>query len=282
MGHPIAHSRSPALHNAAYALLGLPYLYSAIDTAVSDLEPLLARVRAERNWYGLSVTMPLKSAVLPLLDAVDPAAARLGAVNTVVIDRSVPGGQRLVGHNTDVTGIVNALRFAGIGRAPTAAILGGGGTAVSAVAALKELGAPTADIFVRGTGTARRPGSVQAVDVGAAVGLDCRVRRWEDAAAALSSYDVVISTLPPRAADPLAALVPPSSLAGKLLLDVAYDPWPSALAARWQGNGGIIVPGIEMLLYQGVEQVRLFTDEHVHITADVINVMCDALGVSRR
>ncbi len=282
LGHPIGHSRSPALHNAAYARLGLSYLYSAIDTDVSDLEPLLARVRAERNWYGLSVTMPLKAAVLPLLDAVDPAAARLGAVNTVVVDRSRPDGQRLVGHNTDVAGIVNALRFAGIGPEPRSAILGGGGTAVSAVAALKELGAPAADIFIRGMGSPRRTGTVQAVDVGAAVGLDCRLRGWEGAAAALSGYDVVISTLPPRAADPLAALVPPSSLVGKLLLDVAYDPWPSALAARWQCSGGTIVPGIEMLLYQGVEQVRLFTDEHVFITADVINVMCDALGVSRR
>ncbi len=274
LGHPIAHSKSPALHAAAYARLGLPYVYTALDTEVSGLAALITRVRTERNWFGLSVTMPLKTAVLPLLDVVEPAAAALGAVNTVVVDRQDPDRQRLVGHNTDVAGIVNALRFAGIGQRPSAAILGGGGTAVSAVAALRRLGASAADVFVRRSGA-------QAAEAGTAVGLDCRLRPWNDAVA-LGDYDVVISTLPSRAADPLADLLPPSSLRGRLLLDVAYDPWPSALAAAWERRGGTIVPGIEMLLYQGVEQVRLFTAGSTHSTADVINVMCDAIGVPRR
>ncbi|WP_434612271.1 shikimate dehydrogenase [Arthrobacter sp. A5] len=277
LGHPIGHSKSPAMHSAAYARLGLPYVYTALDTEASGLAALFARVRAERNWFGLSVTMPLKTAVLPLLDALEPVAAALRAVNTVVVDREDPDRQRLVGHNTDVTGIVNALRFAGIGERPTAAVLGGGGTAVSAVAALQRLGAPAADIFVRGSGSA-----APATDAGSAVGLSCRLRPWTETAAALADYDVVISTLPPRAADPLADSLPPSSLRGRLLLDVAYDPWPSALAAAWELRGGTIVPGIEMLLYQGVEQVRLFTAGSAHSTPDVINVMCDAIGVPRR
>ena len=97
------------------------------------------------------------------------------------------------------------------------------------------------------------------------------------------SADVVISTLPPRAADGLA-----SELAGMqartagVLLDVAYDPWPSRIASVWQDGGGSVVPGLEMLLYQAVEQVRLFSRRGEEVNAAVIDVMCDAVGLPRR
>ena len=220
--------------------------------------------------------------------------ADLGVVNTVAFEAppagEEPGTARLVGYNTDVAGIVNALRHAGAASAPSAVVLGGGGTAAAAVAALKELGAPDAEIFVRDVSRAS-----EAKTAAAAVGLAIRVLPLSGAAAALAGADVVISTLPPRAADPLA-----DELAGLLaqraggssaqtapvrpgvLLDVAYDPWPSRIAAAWQDAGGTVVPGLEMLIYQAVEQVRHFSGLGEAMPADVIDVMCDAVGAPRR
>ena len=103
----------------------------------------------------------------------------------------------------------------------------------------------------------------------------------------MAAADVVISTLPPRAADALAAELAqacgsaPERRAG-VLLDVAYDPWPSRIAAAWQDAGGTVVPGLEMLIYQAVEQVRHFTGLGEAVTAEVIDVMCDAVGAPRR
>jgi shikimate dehydrogenase len=287
LGHPIGHSKSPALHRAAYQLLGLPYEYQAIDVEVPELPELIERVRAERNWYGLSVTMPLKNAVVDLVDDLTPVARALGAVNTVVATATDDGGTHLLGDNTDVAGIVNALRHAGVGERPRAAILGGGGTAVSAVAALAALQAPGVDVFVRNPEKA-----AASREVSLALGLPCELLPFDGAARALAGYDVVISTLPPRGADTMAdeflGLTADGATSGAFLLDVAYDPWPSAIAEAWERRGGTIVAGIEMLLYQGVEQVKLFAAARgnggpaTERTRDVINVMCDAIGLAGR
>jgi shikimate dehydrogenase len=109
------------------------------------------------------------------------------------------------------------------------------------------------------------------------------VRPMADAAAPAAAADVVISTLPPRAADGLAAEIAAlKAPTPGVLLDVAYDPWPSLIASVWQTGGGAVVPGLEMLLYQAVEQVRLFTRLEEEVNASVIDVMCDAVGLPRR
>lgn len=287
LGHPISHSKSPALHRAAYAHLGVDYAYSAIDVTEAGLPEFMRRVRDEAraggSWRGLSVTMPLKTAMVAEVDEVRGVAGALGVVNTVAFE-SDGGAPRLVAYNTDVAGIVNALRHAGAAPAPTAAVLGGGGTAAAAIAALKELGSGSAAVFVRDTGRA-----AEARAASAAVGLPIDVLPLAGAAAAVAAADVVISTLPPRAADTLAEELA-EQLAGQLsgtggpgvLLDVAYDPWPSRIAAVWQDAGGTVVPGLEMLIYQAVEQVRLFTGLGQAMPAGVIDVMCDAVGAPRR
>ncbi len=206
LGHPISHSKSPALHRAAYAHLGVDIAYTAIDVTEAALPAFMQQVRNEArtdgSWRGLSVTMPLKSAMVAEVDEVRGVARALGVVNTVAFesDGSTGDHTRLVAYNTDVAGIVNALRHAGAGSAPTAAVLGGGGTAAAAVAALKELGAVSADVFVRDVSRA-----AEARAASAAVGLPVRVLPLAGAAAAVAAADVVISTLPPRAADALAA-----------------------------------------------------------------------------
>jgi len=281
LGHPISHSKSPALHRAAYAQLGAELAYEAIDVTVDALPGFMAGVRGDGRWRGLSVTMPLKSAMAAEVDEIRGVARQLGVINTVAFETG-PTTARLIGYNTDVAGIVNALRYAGVPAEPSAAILGGGGTAAAAVAALKELGAPAATVFVRDVGRA-----AEARAAAAAVGLALDVLPLAAAAPVLAAADVVVSTFPPRAADPLAAelaaaFAPNGGTAGRVLLDVAYDPWPSRIAAAWTEAGGRVVPGLEMLLYQAVEQVRLFTGFAGPLPAEVIDVMCDAVGAPRR
>jgi shikimate dehydrogenase len=277
LGHPISHSKSPALHHAAYSRLGVNISYTAIDVTEQLLPSLMRELRSEPGWRGLSVTMPLKAAMVSEVDEVRGVARILGVVNTVAFEEHA-GGSRAIGFNTDVTGIVNAVRHAG-GRKPAApVILGGGGTAAAAVAALAELGAGSARLFVRDP--------LRTTEVRAAaesLGLSLEVRPITEAAKPTATADVVISTLPPRAADGLAAEMAALKTATPgVLLDVAYDPWPSRIASVWGAGGGAVVPGLEMLLYQAVEQVRLFSRLDEEVNASVIDVMCDSVGLPRR
>lgn len=287
IGHPIAHSKSPLLHTAAYAFLGFDCSYTAIDTSPASLEDMLAEVRADALWRGLSVTMPHKAASLPIMDELGPGVAELGVINTV---RAVGAGEqrRLVGYNTDIEGIVRAVRHAGAGSPKQALVLGGGGTASAAVAALARMGVERAQICVRSPQKAE-----PLAELGRRLGIAVELSGFGAAAGLCSSSSLVISTLPPHGADELAGALGAAAARGeearlwrhsepRVLLDVAYDPWPSALAEAWSSLGGVIVPGVEMLLYQAVEQVRLFVGDVFREESAVINVMCDAVGAPRR
>jgi shikimate dehydrogenase len=277
LGHPISHSKSPALHLAAYGRLGLDIAYTAVDLTEQALPAFMEQVRQQDGWRGLSVTMPLKTGMVAEVDEVRGVARTLGVVNTVAFEES-GGSVRRVGYNTDVAGIVNAVRYAGALPSPSAVVLGGGGTAAAAVAALKDLGTGHAQVFVRDPSRA-----TEALAAAAGVGVSIDVRPMTEAAAPTARADVVISTLPPRAADNLAVSIAAlGSGTPGVLLDVAYDPWPSRIAAVWQAGGGTVVPGLEMLLYQAVEQVRLFTGRGDDVNAAVIDVMCDSVGLPRR
>lgn len=242
-GSPIAHSLSPALHRAAYAHLGLVgWRYDAVECDAGGLPALLAGCGPD--WAGLSLTMPLKEAVLPLLDTVDPLAAAVGAVNTVVLT----GGGR-AGTNTDIPGmasVLGPLPVAG-GRA---AVLGGGATARSAVAALVGLGATQVEVYLR----TRQAGDALAAAASAAGG-QVVLRDWADAVDALGCA-VVVATTPAGVADALAPAVPPRP---GLLLDVVYAPWPTALATAWGRAGGRVASGLDLLTAQAVDQVVAFT-----------------------
>lgn len=282
LGHPIGHSKSPALHRAAYRLLGVDMDYGAFDLTEEQLPAFAARVRSEPGWRGLSVTMPLKAAFVPLVDRVEGLAAELGVLNTVVVAES-GAGPVLVGHNTDVIGITEAFRHAGLDRVSNPVVVGAGNTALASVAALARLGAARVEFLVRDASR-----TAEAAALAARLGLDVAVSPLDGGAARLAAADAVVSTLPPRAADGLA-----SELAGfagdaahdgapHVLLDVAYDPWPSQLAAAWEARGGRVLHGLEMLVYQAVEQVVLFTGREDARSRAVIDVMCDSVGVPRR
>ncbi|WP_028048426.1 shikimate dehydrogenase [Cellulomonas sp. URHD0024] len=251
LGHPVAHSLSPTLHRAAYAALGLDeWRYDAFDVTEDELPSFVAGLDAA--WAGLSLTMPLKQTVIPLLDHVEPLAQVVGAVNTVLFQGA--GGSRvLVGANTDVHGLVEALREGLHDRAvATAAVLGAGATASSTLAALAQLGCSSPVVYVRAL--SRAGGLMRAAH---RMGVTPVFRPLDAAAAEIVRADVVVSTLPPHGADALA-----DDLAGAIegvLLDVAYDPRPTALSAAWEAAGGVVVGGERMLLHQAAEQVRLMT-----------------------
>ncbi|MEE2569224.1 shikimate dehydrogenase [Pseudarthrobacter sp. J64] len=277
LGHPVSHSKSPAMHRAAYALLGEDIDYSAIDVTEAGLPALMQQVAAEPAWCGLSVTMPLKTAVIAEVHEVRGVAGVLGVVNTVAFEGTGSNARRIA-YNTDVEGIVSAVRYAGVGEPAQAVVIGGGATSAAAVAALSAVGARAVQVFVRDTGRA-----TDARAAAGALGISLDVRPLSGAAQAVAGADVVISTLPPRAADGLAGELEQLQPATPgVLLDVAYDPWPSRIAGTWSAGGGTVVPGLEMLLYQAVEQVRLFTGRGEDVNAAVIDVMCDAVGLPRR
>jgi shikimate dehydrogenase len=249
LGHPVAHSLSPALHRAAYEALSLEgWSYEAFDVAEDGLAEFLDGV--DDDWVGLSLTMPLKRRVIPLLDDLTPLAQALGVVNTVTF-----GSGRRTGDNTDVYGMATALQEAGCERVGWGCVLGGGATAVSALAALAELGCRTPTVYVRSRGRSRK-----LRDAAERLGVQATVSPWEDAWEALSA-DVVVSTVPANGADPLAAELENGTAptSGPLLLDVVYDPWPTRLALAWTARGGEVVDGAEMLLHQAAAQVRLMT-----------------------
>ncbi|MBG6225604.1 shikimate dehydrogenase [Arthrobacter sp. CAN_A2] len=278
IGSPIAHSKSPLLHTAAYRVLGIDCSYSAIDVDEARLDVFVDEMRTGGAWRGLSVTMPLKGAVARLVDGTTAQAAVLGVVNTVVVGGDGPR-RTLTGHNTDVAGVAHALAAAGVVTPRRAVVLGGGGTAAAAVAGLAQLGAGAVRVLVR-----RPAAAADLRRIGEALGVEVDLSPWSQAAEAVSASDVVISTLPPHAADPLAGEL--AAHAGfrtdGTLLDVAYDPWPSRLAAAWQQAGGRIVPGLDMLIHQAVEQVALFFPEAGQDRAAVLRVMYDAVGATRR
>lgn len=276
IGSPVAHSLSPVLHRAAYADLGLEgWEYAPRDVAPGALAGVLAELAAPCGpgpvWAGLSVTMPHKQAMLPALDVVDPLAAAVGAANTVVAQRSGTGPALLAGFNTDVAGVVGALRETGGGtlraEGGTALILGSGATACSALAALAELGAARIIVAARNHAGPRRAASAarrMGLEIEAPVWRPDDPRSNRQVARAMARAQAVVSTVTAGAADVLAPALaealdgePPD--AGAVLLDVVYDPWPTALAAAWRAGGGAVAPGWLMLLHQAAPQVGLMT-----------------------
>jgi shikimate dehydrogenase len=241
LGSPIAHSLSPALHRAAYAELGLDWHYEALECREKDLPGVIAR-----PWAGLSLTMPLKRVVLPLLDEASDLAHAVGGANTVVYD----GGRRL-GFNTDVYGVVTALAEVGVRSPGSAVVLGGGATACSALAALRDLGLPKATVIVRHPERA-----AEAVAAATRLGVGAAVRTFADP---FPETDLVISTLPAGAGDTHAATIARSTGA---FFDVVYAPWPTAAARAVAAAGGTVAGGFTMLLYQAVRQVSLMTGRH--------------------
>lgn len=247
LGKPIAHSKSPLLHLAAYRALGLgDWTYERVECTGEQLPGLVSGLGDE--WVGLSVTMPGKFAALEFADERTERAVRIGSANTLV---RTAGGWRA--DCTDVDGVTGALRSIGVddlGDA-TAVVVGSGGTSRPALVGLADLGVRSVTVVARSEARARAIFDCLGEDIDA---------RWlpfdaPDLAEVCSSAAALVSTVPPEAAAPYA-----TSLArAPRILDAIYDPWPTPLAIAAEKGGSAVVGGLHMLLNQAFGQVEQFT-----------------------
>ena len=250
LGKPIGHSLSPVLHQAAYHALGLAgWSYTAIECDSDGLAGLLAGCGPEV--VGYSCTMPLKREVLRVASSLSPEAAAVGAGNTLLRG---PAGWHA--DNTDWIGIRDALAAAGIAAGGAVTVLGAGGTAQAALAALT--GADRVTVLVREPSRAEELlATARRLDRPVTVAALSERQHWLDA-------DLIIATLPAGAADPFAGL---PFRRDQALLDAVYHPWPTPLAGALAAAGAPVISGAAMLLYQAARQVELMTGSAAPIEA---------------
>lgn len=245
LGSPIAHSLSPALHRAAYAELGLDgWSYDRCEVTEQELADFVQR--CDESWRGLSITMPLKVAALKLGE-VDPVAALVGAANTIVFEA---GGRSV--YNTDVGGLVAAVRQARPAATGRVTIVGGGATARSALVSAAQLGADRVRLVARNPTKAE-----QLRPLAEALGLGLATQGWRES---LPAADLVISTVTAGAVDDLAEEIAASA---PVVFDAVYDPWPTTLATVADRAGCTVISGLDLLVGQAVLQIELMTGHRV-------------------
>lgn len=252
LGSPISHSLSPVLHRAAYSALGREIEYAAIDTPT---EMLAQRIRElDNNFLGYSLTMPLKRTVLDLIDNQSELVTQTGCANTVYRDAD----HNWALENTDVFGIVQTINNANLAPFNSASIIGSGATASSALSALAKLGVAEITCYAR-----NQEAFLLLCDQSELLGVNFHAVKLDGEI--VLAGDLVISTVPSSAQKQVTdTLAIEQSL--PVLLDIAYNPWPSELANYWRmHHGGEVLSGIEMLLWQAWAQVELFTGRQAPI-----------------
>jgi shikimate dehydrogenase len=247
LGSPIAHSKSPLIHAAAYRVLGEDWDYSRFEVAKGGLKRFIENEGS--GFSGFSLTMPLKEDAFSFADVTDDFSKSTRASNTLV-----RVGELWHAFNTDVFGITQAISLAITAPIKVSLIIGSGATATSAMVAIARL-APGSSVLVLARNKSSRS---SLIDFGRSLGLQVVTAR--SLAAAAKKAQVTISTLPGGAMDVAAKKLAASRFfkpAG-LLLDVAYHPWPSQLADAWQLKSQRVVSGLEMLIWQAIAQIRIF------------------------
>lgn len=267
LGSPIAHSLSPALHRAAYGVLGLEWQYEAVDVEKSNLAGFVGS--RDSSWRGLSLTMPLKQDILPELATRSELVTETGSANTVLFTDT-----GLVGFNTDVYGLTEAFARHGVRKLDTVLLLGAGATASSALTAVRVLGARKIFVGVRSPERA-----AELAERGRGQGVEVLVRSLDSLVQIDEPLDAVISTLPNGASVEVA--LDPDVLADCVLFDVAYSPWPTPLAAAWPREN--VIGGLEMLVLQALAQVRVFVTGNPETAlpneAEVLATMLASVGM---
>ena len=243
LGSPIAHSLSPVLHSKAFDLLGIRGSYEAIEVSAGGLSDFLSERGSEFDY--LSLTMPLKEEALAIANEagieVDDLAMRIQSVNTLI---SANTGWRAT--STDGSGFVKALAHSGNDHFKSALILGAGGTARAVAGALDNI---AENVSIMGRSLRRNAAIASCFQ-----NLIPEFIVWNDQID-LRDFDLIVNTTPSGAADLVAENIA-SSVTG-LLFDVLYKPWPTLIARRWSDSGGEVISGLELLLYQGIDQINL-------------------------
>jgi shikimate dehydrogenase len=249
LGSPISHSLSPVLHKSALDFLGIEGTYSAIEVTSGSLQEFMQTRGTEFDY--LSLTMPLKEEVLTLDLQVDDLTRRIKSGNTLI---NSDGFWSLT--STDGSGLVAALSHAGLKEFESVLILGAGGTARAVAGALDSI---TKNLHVLGRSSVRHEALESAV-----IKTNFKYHRWS-LDVDFGNYDLVVNTTPAGAADLLANSVHPGIPA--TLFDVIYKPWPTELAQRWSDCGGTVLNGLELLLYQGIDQLEIVLGKPLDRTA---------------
>ncbi|MBU1248771.1 MAG: shikimate dehydrogenase [Proteobacteria bacterium] len=243
IGHPLGHTMSPTLHNWGFKQHGINAIYEAWPTSPEDLPAFMEQYRREQV-QGLSITIPHKQAIIPMLDRLTNRARAVGAVNTLFWEN-----ETLIGDNTDVAGVVNPIKSRNI--APESAlILGAGGAARAAVAGCQELGVLAIGI----TNRTKSKAETIALDFGIEV-VDWDLRHD-------LSPELLINSTPLGMSGDLELLSPwnATHLTEEMtIFDLVYNPLETVFLENGLQAGATTIQGIEMFLSQGLEQFRLWT-----------------------
>lgn len=244
LGSPISHSLSPTIQLAAYRELGLDWSYDAFEIQENQLLKFLHS--CDSSWRGLSLTMPLKAEAIHICDEVDALALQVGGANTITWR-----GSKTHAHNTDVLGFFNALKLHGATAIDSVAILGGGATARAAVAAASKF-AERITVYIRDP--SRRESLIAAKGDGVST---LHILPWQQAHEALNE-PLVIATTPKGVTDVFSDVIPHEP---GILFEVLYAPWPTPIVSQWERNGGRVLGGLDLLVEQAIEQLKLFAPE---------------------
>ena len=260
LGSPISHSLSPRLHNAAYKFLDIPGNYSSFDVPAGTLKEFL--LDKSESWTGFSLTMPLKEEALECVDYIDPLVQRIKSGNTIA---NHDGTWKLF--STDVLGFKNAWNFHSKINPNSVVIIGSGATARAAAAAFDS---PNTRIHVLHRSSEREESMRNCISHSSMTFMP-----WAFNESILHS-ELIINTTPKFALDTLAAEI--TSNPSGIFFDALYDPWPTSFAHSWGQRGGRVIGGIELLIAQGIEQVRLFTDKEIP-TAELSKSLRDEFSI---
>jgi shikimate dehydrogenase len=255
IGDPVEHSMSPAMHNAAFKKLGLDYIYVPFRVKPGELAAAVSGLRA-LNVVGFNVTIPHKVAILPLLDKLDPAAERIGAVNTVVNDSG-----KLIGFNTDADGFLRALTDRGIEPAGKKIAIIGAGGASRAVSYILAANGAVLTIFNRQKNLNHAELIASMITMN--IGVNAKVLALDDLADGLKNTDILVNTtsvgMEPQDVD---TPVPAGLLKGlPVVVDIVYNPRETQLLKDAKKAGVKTIGGVEMLAWQGALSFEKWTGQ---------------------
>ncbi|MBI3430458.1 MAG: shikimate dehydrogenase [Actinobacteria bacterium] len=255
LGSPISHSLSPVLHMAAYRALGIEGEYTAVEVKVGQLRDFLLSL--DKSWTGFSLTMPLKEEALKIADEVEVLASLIQSANTLI--RS-PQGWRAA--TTDVRGFQEALLAHGVIEFTKVLIIGSGATARAAASAVDFEGREIQVLH-------RNPGREDAMRKAAPYSL-IEFLPWSSI---LPRVDLMINTTPPGVADHFASQI--TRAPSGVFFEALYNPWPTKLLNHWRMRDAEVIDGLELLVYQGIDQVALMTGKSVN-RAELAPILRDA------
>jgi shikimate dehydrogenase len=254
IGNPVAHSLSPALHNAAFQELGLDFVYVAFR--VEDLKSALAGMRALENFRGMSVTIPHKIEALNYLDEIAEADRHIGSINTIINEQG-----RLIGMGTDGPGALKALVDAGVSLDGKSLLMLGSGGAARAIAFTLALKTGLAKLTILDINEIMLHGLAADLKSGASATIEFAPLTEQIVAGEMEQADIIINCTPIGMHPKDGISLIPAGLfrPGQVVFDVVYTPLETKLLADARSCGLQVISGVEMFINQAVLQFREFT-----------------------